>query len=177
MKRVCSTGALVFALALPICLLPANAAQSRRGAPAKPPPPPKISKQPRAERPLEHLQQMKPADREKALSHLPPERRAAIEQRLNRLDKLPPAQRERLQSQLNRFSTLPPERQQAVRKAAANLQKMPDDRRQTVRDELRAMGGLTAEDREARLQSPEFKDKFNKHEQKIIQELKDVVPQ
>jgi hypothetical protein len=39
------------------------------------------------------------------------------------------------------------------------------------------MSGLSESEREARLHSDEFRGRFKKHEQKLIEELHNVVPQ
>jgi len=52
----------------------------------------------------------------------------------------------------------------------------PQDRRQAMRQELKGLAPLPAEDRQARLASPEFREKFSEKEQGIIRDMSDVLP-
>ncbi len=53
---------------------------------------------------LERLNQMTPAERQRALERLPPARRQMLEQRLNNYQKLSPEERERLRNRLRQMS-------------------------------------------------------------------------
>ena len=127
---------------------------------------------PREERPLEKLQRMSPEQRHKALEKLPPARRQAIEQRLSQYSRLSPDEKARF----DKFRDLPPERQDAVRQAIGSLTNLPPERQQAVRQELRHLRGLSDGDRETHLKSTEFRERLDSGEQKLIQELRDVVP-
>ena len=74
---------------------------------------------------LERFQKMSPEDREKALSKLPPERRARVEQQLANLDKLTPEQRARRIERLKTLQSLPPERREAVQQEIQDLRSLP----------------------------------------------------
>src|ERR1035438_8302870 len=74
------------------------------------------------------LERMTPEEREKALSQLPPARRAQIEQRLQNFEKLPPAVQERRLDRLERLNSLPPKRRNEVRRSMNQLQNLSDDR-------------------------------------------------
>src|SRR5579862_1746503 len=74
----------------------------RRGPVSHAPKPPAAHPNPSRESPrqnpvqeLQRFEQMSPDDREKALSKLPPDRRARVQQQLDQLDKLTPEQRQR----------------------------------------------------------------------------------
>jgi hypothetical protein len=45
-----------------------------------------------------------------------------------------------------------------------------------MRQELKGLAPLPAEDRQARLASPEFREKFSEKEQGIIRDMSDVLP-
>jgi len=60
---------------------------------------------------LDRLEQMSPAERQRVLDRLPPERRSRLEERLAAYDRLPPDERERLRRQYERFNSLSPEQQ------------------------------------------------------------------
>ena len=64
---------------------------------------------------VERFLQMSPADQERALSQLAPERRQQVEERLRKLQQLPPDQMQRLQDVYPAFQNLRPIRRQAVR--------------------------------------------------------------
>jgi Protein of unknown function (DUF3106) len=98
------------------------------------PPAPHASKPPNAnanrpkENPaqqLERFQKMSPGDREKALSKLPADRRARVEQQLQNLDKLTPEQRAKRFQRLEALQNLPPQRRQLVRQEIEDLRSLP----------------------------------------------------
>ncbi len=99
---------------------------------------------------IERLQKMSPADREKALAKLPPDRRQQVEQQLKRLDELPPQVREELNRRFEKLQSFPPARQRAVRQEVQSLRNMP------------------FAERRARLKSDEFKQEFSPEEQDLI---------
>ena len=103
---------------------------------------------------VERFLQMSPADQERALSQLAPERRQQLEERLRRLQQLPPDQMQRLQDVYPAFQNLRPVRQQAVRaeiqelrktKAAFRKERLNDDARDFSPEEmdiLRRVAGI-----------------------------------
>jgi hypothetical protein len=99
---------------------------------------------------LQRFQQMSPQERERALSKLPPERRARIEQQLERYEKLTPAQKEFVNQRLAMLQSLPPRRQAAVRQ------------------ELQRLRGLPPGQRRAALNSEDERDRFSPDEMKLI---------
>lgn len=101
---------------------------------------------------LQRLANMTPAQRQKALERLPPERRARIEQQLSKLDQLSPEQRARLLQRYDEFQGLPRDRQAAVRSELQTLRRLPTP-------QLRQ-----------RLNSPEFQQKFSPEEQRLLRE-------
>jgi hypothetical protein len=101
---------------------------------------------------LQRLSQMTPEQRQKALARLPPERRARIEEQLNKLEQLPPDQRARLVERYEVFQGLPRDRQAAVR------------------SELQALRRLPTPQLRERLNSPEFQQNFSPEEQRLLRE-------
>jgi hypothetical protein len=134
------------------------AAQSKKAAaaPRKPPPPPK----PAAKRPqvnpakeLDQFSKMSPEDREKALSKLPPQRRAVVEQRLAR------------------YQNMTPERQEAFKRQLEIMQSLPKDRQNAVRDRIKEIRELpTQAERRKALTGDEFKKNFSPDEQEVVRE-------
>jgi hypothetical protein len=126
--------------------------------------------------PIDDFMRMSPDERRKALDRLPPDRRQKVEEQLRRFNALPEDEQLRLKTLVGRLHSLPPERQEAVRKAANELMKSPPERRQAMQDQLRQMAGMTQPEREAYLQSPDFRHTFNKGEQGIVRNMSDLLP-
>jgi uncharacterized protein DUF3106 len=162
------------ALAMALCFSPALAAQ---GKPRMARPPLRQERQDRSQQQLQKLQTMTPQQRAKALSHLKPERRRIIEERLQRYDQLSTAERERLRSQLDRFQSLPPARQQAVRRAANDFAGLAPERQQAVRTELGKLEKLSVPERSARMTSGEFRHAYSGHERNVIRNLSEALPE
>ena len=167
-------------LALYLAASPAFA-QGHQGGPRPPKPhaekPPKPFKQPKnVKTPIDEFMRMSPEEQQKALNRLPPEQRRRFQERLERFNQLPPQQQQNLRNMYNRLNQLPPERQQVVRRSLNQLSQQPPDRRQAIRQELRRMAPLAAEDREARMASPEFLGRFSEKEQGIIRDMSDLLP-
>lgn len=126
---------------------------------------------------LERLSKMPPDQRERVLQRLPPEKRERVHRQLDRYNQMSPEERDRLHQQVETFRQLPPERQDAARRAFRRYNNLPPDRQNIVRDELQAMRGMSPEERRARLNSDEFRSRFKPHEQALVEQLSDVVPQ
>jgi hypothetical protein len=122
---------------------------------------------------VDKLAKMSPAEREKALSSLPPERRVRIETRLEKLKNMTPEQK----AQLEKFHSLPPEQQQKVRQLSQRIQALPADRKMAVQKELKSLKSMPDDEREKRVNSPDFQKKFSPDEQEILREAPRVVPQ
>ena len=105
-------------------------APAQRGAPQQP----NSNRMPKAipGPQFQRFQQMSPEDRERALSKLPPERRARIEQQLERYEKLTPAQKEFVNRRLAMLQSLPPRRQAAVRQELQRLRELPPAQRRAA---------------------------------------------
>jgi len=87
---------------------------------------------------VERFLQMSPADQERALSRLAPERRQQVEERLRKLQQLPPDQMQRLQDVYPAFQSLRPVRQQAVRAEIQELrQTRPAFRKERLNNDAR----------------------------------------
>ncbi|SRR5579884_2363494 len=126
---------------------------------------------------LERLDRMTPEQRERVLERLPPERRQRVEQQLEQYHNMTPEQRERLQQRYQWFSQLPPERQEAIRKGFQRFQKLPAERQGAVREEVQRLNALPEAEREERMNSDEFRSRFNKREQQIIRDVAGAIPE
>lgn len=97
-----SAWALVAALLLAGAALPAFAQSKKAAVLPRPPALPTPV--------LQRLAQMTPEQRQKALARLAPERRARLEQQLNKLDQLPPDQKASVLERYDAFQGLPRDR-------------------------------------------------------------------
>ena len=125
---------------------------------------------------IDKLSRMPLAQRQQELEKLSPERRAKVEDRLEKYNRLPQAQKERLRAQTETFQNLPPERQEAVRKMFRRFNNLPEDRRQPVREELRHLRAMPEAERNARINSEEFRTKYSPGERQILENLTTLVP-
>jgi hypothetical protein len=162
------------ALSLGLLLGPPARAQGRRAAG-------RILKNPRIapkgpRTPIQEFETLPPDEQQRALNRLPPAQRRRLQERLDRFNQLPEEQRRSLTNLYNRLHELPPERQNSVRKAINRLSEQPAERQQTIRRELRSIAALPADERKQRLDSPEFRSRFNKREQEILRDMAPLLP-
>ncbi len=110
------------------------------------------------------------------LNRLPPERAKRIQERFDEYEKLPPGERGRLQQQYGQFKQLPAARQEAIRKVFERYNALPQERQQAVRQEFNSLRGGSDDSRRERLNSPEFRNRFNADERKLIEQMATTVP-
>jgi hypothetical protein len=146
------------------------AAQQKK--PPKPPPPPKAQGHPAGGKPspavqrlnqnpageLDRFTKMSPQEREKELSKLPPQRRAAFEQRLAH------------------YMSLTPEQQQKTRQAIELMESLPKDRQNAVRQEIQRINALPRDQRRRILNGEEFNQRFSPDEQTLIRDRFPNIP-
>jgi len=147
--------------ALSACLVvpPGFAAQKAPKAPAQ------------KETPVERWIRMPPAERQKALAKLPPERRRLIQERIRQYLQLSPEERQALRQGYDRFSELPPEKQNQARALFRQFRTLPEDRRRAMRQELQKLRPLSEADREKRMASEDFRNHFSPSEKLMLQDL------
>ena len=145
-------------------------AQSRHGGAKRP----KAAKNVRT--PIDEFMRMSPEERQKALDRLPPQKRRRIQERLQKFNQLPQQQQQVLRNMYGRLNQLSPERQQVVRKSLNQFSQQPQDRRQAMRQELRSIAPLGAGDRESRMSSAEFREKFSEKERGIMRDMSELLP-
>jgi hypothetical protein len=114
---------------------------------------------------------MSPEEQQKALAKLPPDRRQKIEEQLNQYKNLTPAERRELRSRLAVFNQLPPEKQNEARHLFQQFSKLPPDRQKPVRSEFENLRAMPEVDRNARLNSDEFRNMYNGNEQRFLRNL------
>jgi hypothetical protein len=93
---------------------------------------------------------MSPKEREKELSKLPPQRRAAFEQRFALYQRMTPEQQEKFKQTLETMESLPKDRQNAVKQQIQMLQALPFAQRKKL------------------VESEAFRQKFSPDEQRLI---------
>jgi Protein of unknown function (DUF3106) len=129
---------------------PKPAPPPKPAAAAKPPGNPGRGPQPTAAKELDQFAKMSPKEREKELSKLPPQRRAAFEQRLARYQQMTPEQQDKFKRNLETMEALPKDRQNAVRQEIQRLTALPfPQRRKAVENEA-------------------FKQRFSPDEQRLV---------
>src|SRR5215470_17271830 len=127
----------------------------------------KEKRQQRVAQALDQFAKMSPAEREKVLSKLPPERREQIERNLKQYNSLTPEQRENLRAQYDNFQRLSPEQKQAARRALQQMNEFTPERRVAVRREVARLRQMPEEDRKARLGSAEYRDAYSADERRV----------
>ena len=120
---------------------------------------------------LEKYREMSPEERRQAMKNLPPERRKAIEERMEQYDHLAPEERQRLDDRLENFQQWSPERKQMARRIILHVNQVPPERRQLIRDEFQSWRTLSNDDVRSRMNSDEFRNKYNDQEQQILREM------
>src|SRR5437763_6897233 len=120
---------------------------------------------------IDRWNRMSPEEQQKFLAKFQPDKRKQVEARLNRYKNLPPEERSRPQT----FSQLPPEKQNQARRAWAQFGKLPKDRQPLLRDEFENLRTMPEAERNARINSDEFRNKYNANEQHILLDFSSVL--
>lgn len=118
--------------------------------------------------PVERLRRLSPAQRQKLLERLPPERRQRVERQLHDLDQMSPVERQRLHDRYEMFRQLPPEKQEALRGAFRKFNLLPADRRDAIRKEMVELKNMKPAERRERIQSDAFNEQFSLEEQQVM---------
>lgn len=165
----------------------ASAADNKPPKPPKPPPAPKVhpnapgSGAPlvprRVDEQIEKLAAMNPAQREKALSAVTPERRARLQAQLDRWNKLSPEQKAQVKAEEEKFRSLPPETRKRIQDLSKRFRALPNNRKVVVLKELDHLRSMPEDQREKRLSGPAFKKNFSPEEQEILRDTPGILPQ
>lgn len=146
----------------------APAPKKQAPAPKKQDPPDNVPASPQY---LEKLLKLTPEQRNKALSSLPPPRRAQVLAKLDNYQKIPPQQRAKELDRLQRLQMLPPQKRAEVRNALKQFQAVPQPRHQQIQKQINQMSALSDSDRRALMNSEEFRSKYTPAEQQIIGDI------
>src|SRR5579871_2049547 len=125
---------------------------------------------------VRQLMRMTPEQRERALEKLPQQRQEEIRERLRQFDNLPKAEQQRRLQLSETFAALPPEKQDLIRRQIRAFNQLPDDRRRVVGAAFQRLRRMPESERQARLASPEFQNRFGPAEQQIIADLAENWP-
>ncbi|GEM_PF-2141539 len=125
---------------------------------------------------VQQLIRMTPEQRERAIEKLPLERQAQIRENLRRFDRLPKAEQERRLRVVEMFAQLPPEKQDLVRRQIQAFNHLPDDRRRLVSAAFQRLRRMPESERQTRLESQAFRNRFTPEEQQIIADLAENLP-
>ncbi|MBK5293145.1 MAG: DUF3106 domain-containing protein [Acidobacteriia bacterium] len=117
---------------------------------------------------LDRIRNMTPQERKRMLNRLPPDKQRVFEERLDRFQHLTPQEQEKLTSQYEQFQQLPPEKKDAMRRVFRRFNQQPEERRVILREEMQSLRVLNEEDRRARMNSDEFRNKYNASEQQLL---------
>lgn len=120
---------------------------------------------------VDRFNRMSPEERQKALAKLPPERRKRIEDRLNRYNSLTPDQRRELRYRYQAFNQLPPDKQNQARRLFRQFGELAPERQAPLRQEFESLRSMPDAERRARMNSDEFRNKYDGHEQKLLGDL------
>lgn len=125
---------------------------------------------------LDRLNNMNPEERQRFLDSLPPERRKVVERQLQRYQNLTPQQRERLARQYEQFEGLPPQKREQVRRLYGEFNALPPDRQRALRRETTELRRMSDQDREARMNSDEFRANYSVEERRLLGALSQALP-
>jgi hypothetical protein len=87
-----------------------------------------------------------------------------------------PEQRQQVREQYELFQGLPKERQDALRRAFRQFNELPAGRRRVLRREYQRLRELPGEDRRVRINSDEFRNRYNLAEQQLLDDLAKLLP-
>ena len=124
-----------------------------------------------AETPVERWIRMSPAERERALAKLPPERRRRIQERIRQYQELSPEERQMLRQRYDRFSELPPDKQNQARALFRQFRALPEERRRAMQRELQILRSMPEVDRQKRMATEDFRNRFSPSEKLMLQDL------
>ncbi len=124
---------------------------------------------------VDRWNRMSPEDRERALQRLTPERRERLRAQMDRFNNLPPEERDRLRRRYDQFRLMPPQKQARAREIFKELTELSPDRRRTLRREVERLRALPESERNARLESEDFRSRFSASERKMVRELGNLI--
>jgi hypothetical protein len=126
--------------------------------------------------PVLRMMSMPPEQRERILEKLPPQRQAQLRQSFDEFDKLPAAEKERRLQLLQTFNSIPPEKQQILAKQLPAFNSLPKERRTVLAKEIGQLSRMTDNERQAQLNSEDFKSRFSPTELQMLSDISQNYP-
>lgn len=120
---------------------------------------------------LDRWNKMPPEERDRELAKLPQERARRIRQLLRRYNQMTPQEQKDLRKRYRTFSELSPEEKETVRQRLREFHALPQERRPVVHGEIDELRKLPEAQRQARMNSEEFRGRYSPQEQQIIKDL------
>jgi hypothetical protein len=161
--------AILQTIPLAVLLAAAGPARSQQGPDRPTAGPPQAN-------PIDRWNRMSPEERERELAKLPPARARAIRQRIWRYNHMRPEEQQALRQRYQTFSQLPPDKQQVVRQRLREFHQLPPGRQPQVHREVVQLRSLPEGQRQARMNSDEFRGRFSPQERQIIRDLSAYFP-
>ena len=121
-------------------------------------------------------QQLKLLEEEPGFKKLPPQRQAALRERLKKLNSMSQGKREWMPKNLEFMAKLTPQQRQQLRDANKQVEGLPADRRVAVHKAVRHLRQMPPAERQQVIQSDRFKTTFSDQEQKLISQLAELNP-
>jgi len=117
---------------------------------------------------FERLIAMPPERREQVIEKLPPAQQERLRARLEKWDALPAPQKALRLELLNRYASLPAEQQPAYLHQIEAVNNLPPQRQTAVIRELRQLWHMPEDQRQARLNSDDYKSRFSPAELEML---------
>ncbi len=121
-------------------------------------------------------QQQQALHNEPGFNQLPPQTQQRMADRLNQLNSLPEPRRDRVISRNEAMERLTPDQRGNVRGAMGQLGALPQDRRRLVAKSFRDLRDLPTVQRNAILNSPQYRQQFSDEERGTLGNLLSVGP-
>ena len=126
--------------------------------------------------PAQQFLQMTPEEQDLLMERANPQQQERMRQARERYNNLPPAARRRLLRQYQLLKGLPVSQQVQISRQFQAFNQLPEDRRWPVGQELIRLHRLPPDERDARLESDDFKTRYSPGEQQILRGLSENLP-
>ena len=125
---------------------------------------------------LSTQEQQRALRNEPGFNQLPVQTQQRMMDRLNRLNSMPEPQRERVIARNEELERMSPQQRGDVRSAMGQLSMLPQDRRRAVAKTFRDLRGMPVAERNALLNSPQYREQFSDEERGTLGNLLAVSP-
>jgi len=126
--------------------------------------------------PAQQFLQMTPEEQERLMERANPQQQERMRRAVERYNSLPPAARRRLLRQFQLLRSLPIPQQAQISRQFQAFNQLPYERRWPVGQELIRLHRMPPEERDARLESEDFKARYSPGEQQILGGLSRNLP-